>query len=173
MDWNRLNGWIQLGANIGVVAGLVLVWMQIDQNSELARASLVSEQQNAWMEIDQSLQSETFALVLAKAIEEPENLSISDMLEMRGYLYAHMDHFQRQLMLYHLGVFKNDPVPSIQSAVADMLGNRYAQAWWAESRGSWHPDLAKIIDDKIPEIAPDSDLQTLNKIRERINSPAN
>jgi hypothetical protein len=173
MDWNRLNGWIQLGANIGIVAGLVLVWMQINQNSELARASLFSEHQNGWMEIDQSLQSENFAQVLQKAIEEPENLSTSEMLEMRGYIYPHMDQFARTLVLYQLGVFKNDPTETIGEAVADVFGNRYSQAWWTENRANWNPELVKIIDDRLLEIAFDSELQNLNRIRARISSPSN
>ncbi len=33
MDSNKLANWLQVGANIGIVGGLVLVALQLEQNS--------------------------------------------------------------------------------------------------------------------------------------------
>jgi len=37
MDTDRLNYWFTLSANIGVIAGLILVAVQINQNTQIAK----------------------------------------------------------------------------------------------------------------------------------------
>jgi hypothetical protein len=38
MAVDRINQWLTLGANIGVVIGLILLLIELDQNSDLLRA---------------------------------------------------------------------------------------------------------------------------------------
>ncbi len=40
MAVNRINQWLTLGANIGVVIGLILLLIELDQNSDLLRAQI-------------------------------------------------------------------------------------------------------------------------------------
>ena len=44
MNFEKLNRWLQVSANIGIVLGLVLVGFQLKQNSELARIQLLYEE---------------------------------------------------------------------------------------------------------------------------------
>jgi hypothetical protein len=43
MDSDKINRWLTLGANIGVLSGLILVALQINQNSEIAKAQLAND----------------------------------------------------------------------------------------------------------------------------------
>ena len=38
MDSDRLNRWITLGANLGVLVGIVLLLIELDQNRDMMRA---------------------------------------------------------------------------------------------------------------------------------------
>jgi hypothetical protein len=40
MNADTMNRWLSLGANIGVVIGLILLLIELDQNSDLARAQI-------------------------------------------------------------------------------------------------------------------------------------
>jgi hypothetical protein len=40
VDSDRLNRWLTLGANIGVLVGIVLLLIELDQNSDLLRAQI-------------------------------------------------------------------------------------------------------------------------------------
>ncbi len=40
LDSDRLNRWLTLGANIGVLVGIVLLLLELDQNSDLLRAQI-------------------------------------------------------------------------------------------------------------------------------------
>ena len=52
MDSNTVNRWLTLGANVGVMVGLILLIVEIDQNSQLVRIQIEqsrSETYVAWM----------------------------------------------------------------------------------------------------------------------------
>ena len=51
MDTDNINKWLTLGANIGVLIGLVLLLIELDQNSDLVRAQIHQARSDAhvWM----------------------------------------------------------------------------------------------------------------------------
>ncbi len=52
MDTDRLNSWFTLTANIGVIAGLILVAVQINQNTQIAKAQITNDYYLADMELE-------------------------------------------------------------------------------------------------------------------------
>lgn len=173
MEVNKYNKWIQAGANVGILAGLFLVGLQIQQNSELTRAALFSDYQATWTAIDNTMQSEFFAEAMSVAVEDPESLTVAQLIELRGYMYSVMEQFTRTLSLYQLGVFQIDPQVSIGSRVSDVFGNRYAQAWWAENRVNFNPTIASIIDNEIGNVSPNEDRENFQRIKARLSESAN
>lgn len=75
MKASKISEWLQVIGSFGVLAGLILVALQIQQNTVLVRAELVSNASDAWINIDASKQSENFASVLAKSIVNPQELT--------------------------------------------------------------------------------------------------
>ena len=51
MDTEKLNRWLALGANIGVLIGLILLVYEVRQNSDLMRAQISMERTNTNMQI--------------------------------------------------------------------------------------------------------------------------
>ena len=51
MNNDNLNRWLSLGANIGVLIGLILLVYEVRQNSELMRAQISMERTNTNMQI--------------------------------------------------------------------------------------------------------------------------
>lgn len=43
IDTDKLKRWLTLGENIGVLSGLILVALQINQNSEIAKSQLAKD----------------------------------------------------------------------------------------------------------------------------------
>lgn len=54
MNTDTVNKWLTLGANVGVVIGLILLLIEIDQNSDLVRAQIHQARSDAhvWMKED-------------------------------------------------------------------------------------------------------------------------
>ena len=51
MNTDRLNRWLALGANVGVLIGLILLVYEVRQNSELMQAQISMERTNTNMQI--------------------------------------------------------------------------------------------------------------------------
>ena len=44
MDTNKMVSWLQVGANLGIILGLVLVGLQLKQNSDLLKIQLLYQE---------------------------------------------------------------------------------------------------------------------------------
>ena len=91
MDTEKVNRWLTLGANLGVLAGIMLVAFEINQANLTTRAEMISGFQDRWIAMDMSWQDAEFAAAWAKAIENPEELSISEMIQVSGHIWAFLD----------------------------------------------------------------------------------
>ena len=147
----KVGQWLQVGANLGFLVGLILVGLQIQQSSHLTRGALFSTHMDGWLAIDLSDKSENFSNALARAILEPERLTDSEMLEVQGHIRSNIDQWSRQVVLYDLDIFQNSPKEGICSSVPTALGYEFAIAWWEENREEWGQELVKVIDECIAE----------------------
>ncbi len=176
MDSNKLANWLQVVASIGLLGGLVLVAIQINQNSDqlsqshqLARAQLLSNQHDSWIEIDASKQSETFARALAKSIIRPNELTASEILELDGYLFTYIDQLDRDRDLYNLGVFGTPPEALVRGSLSDYFGNEFARAWWAETKWKFELDIVEAIDREMENISVSQDIDYIERIKSRLS----
>jgi len=168
---SRLNSTLTHLGNLGVLAGIVLVAVQINQNSALVEAQLESDEAAAWVEIDASKQGENFSDVLAKAIERPEDLTLSEMVALDGYLYSYLDQLWRREQLYAIGL-GNDLEDEIRDSIRDFFGNRFAQAWWAETKFKFGSDFIQTFERVLSEVSPDQDAEFFDRIEARLTRGA-
>ena len=161
---------ITILANVGVLAGLILVALQIQQNTVLVRAELISNATDAWIDIDASKQSENFASVLAKSIENPQELTSAEIIELDGYLFTYLDQLLRDRLLYDLGVFDDPPEDLVRGSIKDYFGNEFARAWWAEAKSKWPADVVELIDREMETVSVNQDMEQIERIRRRLRN---
>ena len=76
MKSGKVNSWLSLGANIGVVVGLFLVAFQINQEAELAKAQLFSDHTDSRREWNQAMMGSDPMTVVAKSVERPHERTL-------------------------------------------------------------------------------------------------
>jgi hypothetical protein len=152
---------------LAVVGGLVMVVVEVSQNSTLVEAQLESELHSAWIEIDASKQGEDFAEVLAKAIERPQDLTLGEMVELDGYLYSYLDILWRRDALSDLGV---GPalVDQVRGTIKDYFRNAFARAWWEETKFKFEDDFVALIEEEMRSVTPTQDLDMYGRISARL-----
>jgi len=146
MKANRLNERLQVIGTFGVLAGLILVALQIQQSTNLVRAELYSNADDGWINIDASKQSENFASVLAKSIVNPQELTDAEILELDGYLFTYLDQLDRDRALYTQGIFENPTASLVANSLYDYFGNEFSRVWWAETKWKFDPAIVEAID---------------------------
>ena len=130
----KLGQWLQVSANIGILAGLILVGLQINQNTELMRLSFYSTEEDGYLTMGATLSGETLAAAWAKAIEEPESLTTTEMVQLEAYLQNVWTQIARRDYLYEVGLYEVSGERNIAWLAKRIFGNTFARAWWQEKR---------------------------------------
>ena len=75
---DRLNSWLQLTASIGILAGLVLVAVQIQQATDIASAQMQAASFDSTIQANDIIIGEGFAESWARARMNADDLSEAD-----------------------------------------------------------------------------------------------
>ncbi len=170
MKVKKISEWLQVIGSFGVLAGLILVALQIQQNTVLVRAELQSNASDAWIDIDASKQSESFASVLAKSIVNPQGLTAAEILELDGYLFTYIDQLGRDRILHEMGVFDTPTETLVDGSLHDYFGNEFARAWWAETKWKFNVDIVQAIDKEMESISVIQDIDYIERIKARLSN---
>ena len=165
MTSSKLSDWLQIIGTFGILAGLILVTLQMKQSTALVRAELRSNAVDSWINIDASKQSETFSQVLAKSIVEPQNLTASEILELDGYLFTYIDQLVRDSDLYKQGISEEPPQALVHGSVQDYFGNKFARVWWAETKWKFDSELVGMIDMEMNNVSITQDIDYIGRIK--------
>lgn len=148
---------LQIAAAISIVVSLLLVGVQLRQNSDLLKTQMLYEESNRMIAIESRYIGEDPSPVWAKSIEDPENLTLAEQRVVEALLWTVTEQWRATRMLSELGLLENSEwQPRISSEAALFLGNRYGHAWWENFAGEQlHPELIDEINRRLDEAGPD------------------
>jgi hypothetical protein len=171
MDLSKVGNWLQVLGNIGLIAGLALVAIQINQNTQLARIQLIHDSMLANQNMHLVLAGENPGTVWSKAIFEPEMLSDEEMVVADRILRANWARVMRLDVLYQLGFDLFDPTAVAAVTVFDYLGTEFSMAWWYDPSQAPNPTYAKTMNEILESLPNHSTYEKdrLNRIREKIS----
>ena len=100
MASDNLSKWLPLGANIGIMIGLILVVIQIRQNSDLLRLQFINDEYLAESSSERLLIGENPADAIMKAMYSPEDMTYADFRVNDAYLISKIDMMHRRYRLF-------------------------------------------------------------------------
>jgi hypothetical protein len=149
---SKLSDWLQVAANIGIVLGLVLVGVQLKQNSDLARIQLVYAESQSSIDLELEVVGEQGAATWAKSIEDPENLTLAEIRIMEALLWGFAENLRGTYRLAELGLLEEeDWRRRVDSEVTFYLSDRYSIAWWT-NYGAASDSYPMVLRDAINEV---------------------
>lgn len=132
MKNGKLNEWLQVFANIGIVLGLLLVGVQLKQNADLLKTQLLYEESQRAIELETKVVGENGAEVWAKSITDPASLSLAEKRIIEAILWSFVEQLRASHMLAELGLLDDSEWRTrVTSDAAYYLANGYGRAWWA------------------------------------------
>jgi hypothetical protein len=121
VDSDRLNGWLTLGANIGVLVGLIFLVVEIRHTNDLARASAYrsrgTEIQEAFQAV--ALDSELSQILLKFSQQGNDGLTDHERIRFIYWQYAAQLRMQNQFNDYQLGFLDEDIYQSALDAASE------------------------------------------------------
>jgi hypothetical protein len=124
-----IRSWIEVGGVVALVGGLALVYVQIQQSTEITKVQLETSLTHNWRAVDSTRQSEEFAKVLAKSIEQPQDLTLAEFFELDAYYQGVLDQLENLVSHAQSGY----RAPTLEDTFANnaeiYFGNAFAKAW--------------------------------------------
>jgi len=149
MSYGKLTDWLQISANIGIVVGLVLVGVQLQQNSDLLKTQLMYEESYRATELETKVIGENGAVVWSKSITDAKSMNLAEQRIMEAILWSYVEQLRGTHLLSELGLLEEaDWRTRVDSDAAFYLANEYGMAWWA----NFSNDDTSLPDDLIAAI---------------------
>jgi len=153
----KLDRWIGVVGNLAVVIGLVVVAVELRQTSVIANGELSSEFMANWQEFDRSRQDPSFAAVYAKSIERPDELTLTEQIQLDAHYWSAMNQLELARMLVEAGLFNHTYERILQENVRSFMTTPYAQAWWTSYRDRFADSTtAAIVDRELAAVPPET-----------------
>jgi len=173
LNLDRLNRWLTPLANVALLAGLVLVAYELNQNRALARMDLVNEGNVVQNQIWANLMGEVPGDVIARAIECPEEMTYADFMAMDAFLFTSMNTLYRNYELAEEGIFTAEEWrQSVETYASWFLGNPFGRAWWTEEARTFFPsEFASYVDEQVSSAEGRDSHAYWLKVRSRLLGP--
>ena len=159
MESNKLGYWLQVAANIGILAGLILVGLQMQQNNELQKIEHISRAIELDMAHVMAQMGEDPAESIAKAVFEPESMSPKDRVVFTGFMYYMQMVAQRNSVLERYGLFDEEwREVSLPRAAWVIGGNPTGRQWWNNVKAGFlgnAPEWVIELDGRIEKMPED------------------
>jgi hypothetical protein len=158
MDTEKLSQWLLVVSHIGILAGLVMVGIQINQDSELTRLQMFSDVTSSRIQLHEALLGDNPAPVVMKSLTHPEELTLEELRIMDAYLLMSVNEARRKTVLSREGL-RVDAVEE-ENLLIFYFGNRFAQEWWKEftSEGENMENEINVELDRIIRSAANTDM---------------
>jgi hypothetical protein len=148
MGSDKINRWISLGANIGVIIGLIMLVIEVRHANNLAEASAYRSRGD---EIQASLNSVALSADLAEILVKVDSQGVQALSDVEtkrfwAYLRAGIFRMQNQFNDYNLGYLDDDSYQAMLTEAA----RRYP--WWKElDIAVDDPDFGRAIEAALRE----------------------
>lgn len=135
---DRLNRWLTLGANLGVLLGLIILIVEVRQNAELTRATMGSGLNDTLTQIELNLANPEIAAAWVKSVRDPEGLSDVEARMVESHLVAVMLQWAHMFNMERAGLVpRTETQRHIQNAAPYYFGSRYGKNWWRWQEDGW------------------------------------
>ncbi len=151
---NRTNSWLSLVSGLAILVGLVLVAIELNQNTEHLRLQLLDQITARANENNRALLGENPTAAIEKAVREPEKLTYAELLIVDAYLINVLSAWEDRFFLHEAGLVEaSDWERKIEGEVNWFFGNRFAKTWWRESAREFvEPEVARYIDEALEAV---------------------
>ena len=168
MFGKRLRESIELIGVVAIVASLIFVGMEVRQERDLARSNLAASSFDNLAALRLTTSDPEFAKTYAKMLENPEDLTTDEMIQVNSVLDAIKLMILRECHLVERDVFMECD-GMVSEVTRRYFGNKYAQSWWRlENIQGTRAIMPNWVDPAIFSLDVDSNLRDLQAVLEEV-----
>ena len=167
MDGKILNDRLQLFASVGVIIGLIMVAVEIRQNSEIARTDTFVAILEGWNALTIAEFESDIGVVFEKSMEAPQDLTTAELHKLGAWLQSMTQIWQLQMELNQT-IVTSVLQDEIGEEVFYFFGNHATRAWYKENRYWMTDEMLEILDTQIAANPLGGDKAYFDRMKESI-----
>ena len=168
METTKLGYWLQVGANVGILAGLILVGLQINQNTKISHADLTARSYELAMEFNRTMMGENPSLALAKAAMDPTSLTDDELIVLNNFTWHWWNHDTRYELLIEQGLVEQaDWEVYLKNHANNFFASNpiSAEVWKSMVQQGYNRDWEQIVDSEVQTLQPIQYQEIIRQLR--------
>lgn len=147
MKFDRVNQYVQTGANIGVILSILFLAWQVSRTELLMKAQTRSTMaaQSAGLLFGEASNAELASVV--RRSYAGEELSADDRFRLERLLQAYFRHWEDAHYQYRLGLYDDQEYSGQREAWRLRLSRPGVADFWCRGRANYSPAFVATIDD--------------------------
>ncbi len=146
MESDRLNRWLTLGANVGVLIGIILLIIELDQNRDMMRAQIRNELTRGIQDVlGIALANQDLADLLIRA-DTGESLSPAESLRVGIWEQSIFRYWENVHYQYRLGLYDESEFSRHRDAMLDVARTPRMYSYWCKDRLLFSAPFMQFMD---------------------------
>ena len=129
---SKVVDWLQIVGNLGLIAGLVLVAVQIKQNTDITRAQVTADAWTAELNLALAMMGEEPQLAFTNSVYRPDSLSEEDAVVLDRYYHFILTQIGRYRSMEDYNLASN--TDNLIRAVTFDLRSPFGARWWETAK---------------------------------------
>jgi hypothetical protein len=153
MTAEKLNAWLTLGANMGVVLGLAILIYEINQNTEMMQAQMNQSRTDTALSEQQAIYNSDYMPAIDLKVRSGEQLSDEELIRFKHSFRAFNRNMDNQLWQHNHGYLGENIPYSIRRAVRyEIGGSSLGLTTWDESKRIYTKTYVAFVEEAIAEL---------------------
>ncbi len=153
MNADKINSWLSLGASFGVFFGLILLIIEISQNTEMMRAQINQSRTDTAISEQHSIYNSEFIPEVIDKVRRGEELSELDLIRYETYFRAGNRNQDNNLWQYNQGFLGENTPRSIRGYVRFVIGgSQIGIATWDSQKYSYTDEYVAFVEEAIADL---------------------
>ncbi|NIP54362.1 hypothetical protein GWN42_21260 [candidate division KSB1 bacterium] len=152
MDSDRVNRWLTLGANVGVLIGIILLLIELNQNSMLMRGQTRNDVSSELIGLMSQVSNNPQLADLIYRVEHGEQVTPQEMLQYRARQISNIRYFENVFYQYRQGLYDEIEYLAHRQAWVGVW-SQARHDFWCNYRQTVSPDFRAEIEGLITEYA--------------------
>lgn len=148
---DRFHRWLTLAANLGVLVGILLLVLELNQNRTMIRAQTRSELSTGIVDLFTAVAENPELASLRRRADAGEKLGPDEMYRYEIITRAFFRYWENVHYQYRHGLYDDIEFARQKDAWRDYASSSPALArWWCAHRAEFSPEFASEFDDLLP-----------------------
>lgn len=145
----QINDWLQVVASVGVVVGLLLVALELRENSRVASEQGIVAMSAGYSNFLSRLDDPAACELMVRAMEESGEFSAVESLQLASLYLELVNAAESDFVIGESRGLSSDIMVTAAASTTIWLSNRHGRAFWEAVRVVYMPEFAALIDESI------------------------